>query len=204
MSSLEKGNLAHGMLENLDFEACREDLLTSCRRSAGILAADPDSRDVAEVIENVLVLAESTLIREIAGKKIWREYPFVLRVKGDATCYIKGAMDLVAEGDDAVTVYDYKYMKKEDADLEGYRFQVRTYMMALAAGYPGKSIRGKLLFLRGGEEESVDCDFKVFENRVRGIMDSARLMSSEEDFSRKESCTDTRCPFRHRCMMMPE
>ncbi len=200
MSSLEKGNLAHAMLESLDFEAGRDELLASCRRSAGILAVDPDSRDVEEVVKNVLALAESYLIRELAGKKLWREYPFTLRINGEATCYIKGAMDLVAEGDDTVTVYDYKYMKNEDSDLEGYRFQVRTYMMALAAGYPGKRIHGKLLFLRGGGEESVDCDFTAFEDRVRAIMDSVRRKSSEDDYSPKESCIDTRCPFRHRCM----
>jgi ATP-dependent exoDNAse (exonuclease V) beta subunit len=200
MSSLEKGNLAHAMLENVDFAGGRAEIIASCRRTAGMLAADPDSRDVEEVIENVLVLAETTLTMELEGKKIWREYPFSLRVNGAATYYIKGAMDLVAEGDDTVTVYDYKYMKKGDADLEGYRFQLRTYMTALAAGHPGKRIQGKLLFLRGGGEESVDCDVPAFEDRVRGIMDAIRLLSSEEDFTPKESCIDKRCPFRHCCM----
>lgn len=200
MGALEKGNLAHAMLENLDFGGERADMMASCRRAAVMLAADPASLEVEEVIENVLALAEKTLTGELEGKKILREYPFTLRVDGAAVYYIKGAMDLVAEGNHEVTVYDYKYMKKKDANLEGYRFQVRTYMTALAAGHPGKRVRGKLLFLRDGGEEIVDCDFTAFKDMVRKTMDNIRLLNSEEDFVPVERCIDTHCPFRHRCM----
>ncbi|HET6421853.1 MAG TPA: UvrD-helicase domain-containing protein [Geobacteraceae bacterium] len=200
MGALEKGNLAHDMLENMNFTGNRTDMIASCRRTAGMLAVDPSSREVEEVIENVLALAETTLAGALECKKIRREYPFTLRVDGAATYYIKGAMDLVAEGDEEVTVYDYKYMKKKDADLEGYRFQVRTYMTALAAGHPGKRVRGKLLFLRDGGEETVDCDSAAFKNMIRKILDTIRSLNSEEDFVPVEGCMDTLCPFRHRCM----
>jgi ATP-dependent helicase/nuclease subunit A len=199
MSALEKGNLAHAMLEVLDYSADRDSRLASCRRSAEIFAVDPHAPEIEDVMENVLAFADSPVAAELVGKKVWRELPFMLRVDGTSACYIKGAMDLVAEGADAVTVYDYKYMKKKDVDLHGYMFQIRTYMLALAAGHPGKRIAGKLIFLRGGGEASVDCDFLSFENYVRSIMDRVRLMGKEEDFIPKENCLDTRCPFRSRC-----
>jgi ATP-dependent helicase/nuclease subunit A len=200
MSSLEKGNLAHAMLELLDFAADREKRLVSCRRSAEMFAADPHAPEIEEVIEDVLAFADSPVAADLAGKKLWREHPFMLRVNGSSACYIKGTMDLVAEGYDTVTVYDYKYMKKKAENLDGYRFQIRTYMLALAAGHHEKRIAGKLVFLRGGGEETVDCDFRSFENDIRGIMERVRSMGREEDFIPKENCLDIRCPFRGRCM----
>jgi ATP-dependent helicase/nuclease subunit A len=199
MSALEKGNLAHAMLEALDFAGNETSRRDACRHSARLAGADPDNAEAEEVIENVMSFAVSLSAKEFAGKKLWREYPFVLKVSGAATYYIKGAMDLVAEGDGAVTVYDYKYMKRKEADLEGYRFQVRTYMLALAEGYPGKRIEGKLLFLKGGETESVECDFGSFARTIREIMDAVRGKSREEEFEFREPCDDGRCPFRRNC-----
>jgi ATP-dependent helicase/nuclease subunit A len=199
LSSLEKGNLAHAMLEVLDFAGDRGKRLVSCRRSVEMFATDPHAPEIEDVIEDVLEFADSPVAAALPGKKLWREYPFMLRVKGSSSCYIKGTMDLVAEGDDTVTVYDYKYMKMKDADLDGYRFQIRTYMLALAAGHPEKRISGKLVFLKGGGVETVDCDFRSFEDDIMGIMERVRLMGREEDFIPKDNCHDTRCPFRSRC-----
>jgi ATP-dependent exoDNAse (exonuclease V) beta subunit len=106
-----------------------------------MFAADPGAPEIEEVVENVLAFTDSPAAAELAGKKLLREHPFIHRVKGNVTCYIKGAMDLVAEGADTVTVYDYKYMQKKDADLDGYRFQIRTYMLALAAGHPESALQ---------------------------------------------------------------
>jgi ATP-dependent helicase/nuclease subunit A len=198
-SALEKGNIAHAMLEMLDFAGDETSRRAACRQSALLSGAGLDDAEIEEVIENVMSFAASAHAKELAGKKLRREYPFMLKVNSAATYYIKGAMDLVAEGDDMVTVYDYKYLKKKEAGLEGYRFQVRTYMLALAEGYPGKRIEGKLLFLKGGDMESVECDFESFARTIREIMDAVRGKSKEEEFALMERCTENRCPFRRRC-----
>jgi hypothetical protein len=113
-------------------------------------------------------------------------------------------MDLVVPEADRVTVYDYKYLKKEGGDLEGYRFQLRTYMLALARAWPGRQIGGKLLFLRGGDEEAVECDVPAFEAELVRIMDAIRKRSNEEDFGQREGCDGRHCPFRQRCLKKPD
>ena len=109
-------------------------------------------------------------------------------------------MDLVVPEADSATVYDYKYLHKEDADLEGYRFQLRTYMLALSRAWPGLRIGGRLLFLRGGDEETVECDAPAFEARLLRIMDAIRNRSVEEEFGLRDGCDGTHCPFRQRCL----
>ncbi|HYS43949.1 MAG TPA: PD-(D/E)XK nuclease family protein, partial [Geobacteraceae bacterium] len=200
MTPLEKGNLAHLLLERLNFPAATATQRTACIRIAGAYAPDPGQEGVAEVIDHVLAFASSPLGRELAGQRVMREYPFTLRLAGEAVYYIKGAMDLVAEDDESATVCDYKYLKKNDTELEGYRFQLRTYMLALARRWPGKRIGGKLLFLRGGGEEAVACDFPAFEGELRRIMDAIRIRGAEQEFGILEGCDGSDCPFRQRCM----
>ena len=109
-------------------------------------------------------------------------------------------MDLVAITDGRAAVYDYKYLRREDADLEGYRFQIRTYMLALARAFPEKEISGELLFLRGGGVEPVSCDFARFEEELLEIMDAVRERSGETEFPLRDGCDGSHCPFRQRCM----
>ena len=177
MRALEKGNLAHSMLEAMDFDACPAEQRSLCQQLARRLCPRGTEADLAEVTAAVLRFATSATGRSLAGKLLLREHPFILRLHGDGTYHLQGAMDLVAVDDESATVYDYKYLKKEDAELEGYRFQLRTYMLALARRWPGKRIGGKLLFLRGGGEEVVECDFPAFEGELRRIMEIAPLMA---------------------------
>jgi len=106
----------------------------------------------------------------------------------------------VAVDDESVTVYDYKYVNKADAELEGYRFQLRTYMLALARRWREKRIGGKLLFIKGGGEEVVTCDVPAFERDLVRIMDAIRRRSAEEEFGLMEGCDGSDCPFRQRCL----
>jgi hypothetical protein len=88
----------------------------------------------------------------------------------------------------------------EDADLDGYRFQIRTYMLVLSRAYPGKEISGALLFLRGGTVEQVTCDFPMFEKELLEIMEGVRIRSCEPEFDLREGCDGSHCPFRQRCL----
>jgi ATP-dependent helicase/nuclease subunit A len=199
MSSLEKGELAHLLLERVDLAAAPGELHAACLRIAATSAPDPGDAGVSEVIDNVAAFAASPLGRMLAKGRLLRELPFTLRIVGSAEYYIRGAMDLVAVEDDRVTVYDYKYVRKEDAELDGYRFQLRTYMLALGRAWPGRRVAGRLLFLRGGEEVAVDCDMPAFEAHLLRIMDAIRQRCREEDFGLKEGCDGSHCPFRQRC-----
>jgi hypothetical protein len=199
LSAIEKGNLAHLLLEKLDFGAAADLQRAVCDRIAPNLAPSPLDASAAEVIDDVMAFAASPLAGELAGCRLFREHPFILKLKGSADFFIRGAMDLVAITEQRAVVYDYKYLAREGADLDGYSFQIRTYMLALARAFPDREISGALLFLRGGSMEPVSCDIPLFERELLEIMESARLRSSEPDFDMSEGCDGSHCPFRRRC-----
>ncbi|HEY6873779.1 MAG TPA: UvrD-helicase domain-containing protein [Geobacteraceae bacterium] len=203
LTPLEKGDLAHLLLEKLDFAAGSAAQRAACARIAAARALDPGEAGVAEVIGNVLAFAASPLGRELAGKQAMREHPFTMGLTGIGKApsyYIKGAMDLVVVDGESATVCDYKYLEKGSAELEGYRFQLRTYMLALARRWPDRRIGGKLLFLRGGEEETVTCDAPAFEAELLRIMDAVRIRRGEDEFALRDGCDGGDCPFRQRCV----
>jgi hypothetical protein len=200
MSALDKGNMAHFLLEKFDFSAPPALQRSACERLAPLFAVDPADKGAAEVVESVMAFAASPLTRELGACRLFREYPFILKLRGKACYYIRGTMDLVVITETRASVYDYKYLRREDADLEGYRFQLRTYMLALARAFPGKEVSGEILFLRGGGAEPVTCDFVRFEEELLEIMEAVRERSGEAEFPLRDGCDGSHCPFRQRCM----
>jgi len=198
-SPLEQGNLAHALLERLDFGADPALQRADCERQAALTVVGPPVKEVGEVIDNVLALAAAPLRQELASKLLLREHPFILKIYGSASYYLKGTMDLVAVADEVVTVYDYKYLQQEQADLEGYRFQLSTYMLALAKGYPGRRIEGKLLFLKGGGAATIACELASFEALLLATMEEIRAREAEAEFGLLQGCDGNHCPFRQRC-----
>jgi ATP-dependent helicase/nuclease subunit A len=201
MAALDKGNLAHRLLERLDFSASPASQRAACYRLAPLFSANPLSPGMTEVVGHVLAFAASPLARELGVQRLFREQPFILKLAGAADYFIRGAMDLVAVTEKEAAVYDYKFLGGEESDLEGYRFQLRTYMLALARAFPGKRIAGRLLFLRGGGEEEVTCDFARFEEELLSIMEDVRGRSGEDGFPLREGCDGSHCPFRQRCRL---
>ena len=201
LSAIDKGNLAHFFLERLDFTAPPDLQRAACEKLTPIFAANPGEEGVREVIDAVTAFSASTLARELGTRQLFREYPFILKIKGKADYFIRGAMDLLAVTEGRATVYDYKFLTREDADLEGYRFQLRTYMLVLARAFPKKEISGVLLFLRGGDIEPVTCNFSDFEKELLEIMEGIRERSGETEFPLIDGCDGSHCPFRQRCML---
>lgn len=199
MSALAKGDLAHRLLERINFGAPVGEIRQECLRLADILADEPDDAGVAEVVEQLASFAVSPLAMKLAGKELLREHPFVLKLRGGADYFMRGTMDLVALDDDGITVYDYKYTRKEGADLEGYRFQIGCYMLALAQAWPNRRVEGRLLFLPEGAEETVSWDLTSLCQEVVAIMDAIRSRRMEGEFERIKDCTGTHCPFAGRC-----
>ena len=197
MTPLERGNLAHAILERLDFGGAPDHQRRQCRQLA--TAFGGEGPDGEEVIEQVLTLASSPLGKSLSTARLLREHPFTLHLQGGADYYIRGAMDLVAVQDDLVTVYDYKYMTRDGTDLKGYRFQLSTYLVALGRAFPGRRIEAQLLFLKGGGNEPVTCDLPSFEARLLELMDAIRERSREGDFALMAGCDGSHCPFRQRC-----
>lgn len=199
MSALARGDLAHRLLERIDFSAPVEKLRQECRRLAAILADEPDDAGAGEVVEEVAVFAATTLARKLAGKELRREHPFVLKLRGEVDYFMRGTMDLLALDGETATVYDYKYTRKEGVAIEGYRFQIGCYMLALSQAWPSLKVNGRLLFLPEGAEETVSWDLVSLRREVVAIMDAIRSRRLEIEFDRLEECTGTHCPFAGRC-----
>jgi ATP-dependent exoDNAse (exonuclease V) beta subunit len=200
LSALDKGNLAHLLLERLDFTATSNLQRADCEKLISVFAANPAEDGVIDVIDAVTTFSASSLAKDLSPQQLFREYPFILNLKGKADYFIRGAMDLVAVTERRATVYDYKFLTLKDADLEGYRFQLRTYMLVLARAFPEKEISGALIFLRGGDIEHVTCNFSNFEKELLEIMEAIRERCGETEFPLMDSCDGSHCPFRQRCM----
>ncbi len=201
LSPLARGDLAHAMLEQIDFNTDTDAGAELCRRVARQQGFDPDDQGVAEVQAQVLGLLSSPLVEELAGRELQREFPFLLRLQGEADYYIRGAIDLVAFAAGQATIYDYKYAHGATAELEGYRFQLQTYQLALSKGWPELAVSGILLFLRDGLRVEVDCVVADFEKELLQIMDAIRARSTEADFAQRQGCDGSHCPFRSRCRL---
>lgn len=204
ISPLEQGNLAHHLLERLDFSATPAERRRRCEELASVLA-DPRVPAVRTVLERVLAAAEA-LAPELAGARLYREHPFTLLLEGEGRYHLHGAMDLVALHPDRVTVYDYKYAVRKEESLPGYLFQVSAYMLTLSRAFAGRRVGGKLVFLRGDrvEVEPVVCDEAPFARQLVGLMDAIRSKEREEEFPLLPGCDGSHCPFRQRCAAAAE
>jgi ATP-dependent exoDNAse (exonuclease V) beta subunit len=199
LSPLERGNLAHLMLQRLDFGAPAAGWEESCRNTAAGYHLPVPPADMDEVCQAVATFAASPTGRELASRRLRRELPFLLRLDGAAEYHLRGAMDLVAEDDDSVTVLDYKFSGHGSEGVAGYRFQVSCYMLVLARAFPQRDIRGKLVFLREGVVEPVHVDLTLFEAELVAMMNDIRERGAETAFPPLAGCDGSRCPFRDRC-----
>jgi ATP-dependent exoDNAse (exonuclease V) beta subunit len=191
------------MLQRLDFGAPPEVWGDTCRSTAAGYHLAVTPADLEEVCRAVTGFAASPAGRELARCRLRRELPFLLRLDGAAQYHLKGAMDLVAEDDDTVTVLDYKFAGHGGDGTEGYRFQVACYMLVLAAAFPGKRVRGALAFLGEGTLLPVEADLPVVREELLTMMDEIRGRREELSFPTLPGCNGSRCPFRDRCSPPP-
>ncbi|HWI40638.1 MAG TPA: PD-(D/E)XK nuclease family protein, partial [Verrucomicrobiae bacterium] len=200
LSAVEKGTLAHALLEQLDFSLPEPELLL---RGEDILRRRglAESREAEGVLREVAAFICSPLGGELAASRLLRESPFVLLLRGEGEYRVKGAIDLVAERPGEVAVYDYKYVRGEMP--EAYRLQVMIYMLAVSRAFPGRRVQGWLVPLRGGEPQRVvPGDLAVLEGRLTVMLDRARGLRGEGEFPLREAC-DGQCPFSRRCFPAP-
>ena len=102
---------------------------------------DEDYRRVLPVAERVL--AASALQRffdQAQYRRAWNEVD--LSTRAGALLRI----DRLVEFDDAFWVLDYKSSRSDSARLDEYRQQVADYCTAVADVFPGKAVRGALIF----------------------------------------------------------
>jgi ATP-dependent exoDNAse (exonuclease V) beta subunit len=201
LSPLEQGTLAHALLEQLDFTQSPNEQRKLCKQISWQLLQE-GSAEPTEVINAVLAFAGSAIGKTLAKMRLRREAPFIARFRGSADFHITGAIDLIAEDDHRLIVYDYKYVEP-GTNLDGYRFQLATYMLALSDSYPHRKVEGSLVFLRGGHQEPVIFNREFFRGQLLFLMEEIRLHQHELDFGTIEGCNGSSCPFYSRCISQP-
>jgi len=162
-SSQDEGTRMHRVLERLDAsvlggalgEAATAAAIAAGLVREGLPREHPRHTTLARRLHGFVSgawLAGSVALRAT----LHRELPFAVEVplsgSGESRVLLRGAMDLVAVNDDEVLVVDYK--RARGPGLAPYAFQLRLYVHAARALFPGKSrVRAGVVFLGGDPRE---------------------------------------------------
>jgi hypothetical protein len=112
-------------------------------------------------------------IAALGEARVYRELPFVLPVRDDAsdfTLHLRGQIDLVVDGPEGLEVLDYKTAKVPPAGLAPYSFQLGCYAVAAAALLgSARPVRAGIVFLREDDRRP---------HFLPSVIDAATLRSS--------------------------
>ena len=112
----ETGNAYHKALELYDYSAGKEQLDGLCAQD-GCTLADRE----------MLSLAVDTLAPLIAGRKFYREQPFIYKPDGHGTVFVQGIADMLIFGSGGCDIVDYKTGRMTAENLAKYRTQLNIY-----------------------------------------------------------------------------
>lgn len=160
-TTAEKGTLAHRFLEFYDFSLSLEQNVDK------ILADKTMTKEqLSEInLDKISAAINGGAFDEIKGKELYREKNFLTtfpaRLLGlsdtDTEVLVQGKIDLLADGDDGVTVYDYKYTSlSRERIVERYSKQLDLYALAVEK-CTGKKVVGKYVIdLLTGESIKIE------------------------------------------------
>jgi ATP-dependent exoDNAse (exonuclease V) beta subunit len=207
MDPMERGTLAHRILERIDFAGWRrdgEEAIERVLRDEGL----PSDRDAAEVRGQVAAFLRGRfgrVLAELGAGKIEREVPFALALGGERTrLLLKGQIDLVLFDDDGgVTVLDYKLAKT--SDKRDYGFQLMAYAAAARALW-GRNPRTGLVFLGDREPapRMMDVTGAELDAFLAKLEESVAAMAEARRVERWQGrdvdvCRTIRCGYVARC-----
>jgi ATP-dependent helicase/nuclease subunit A len=140
------GSVAHQVLERLRFGSCRASSVAEVRRLTTALGAARLSAEDCAIIARDLTRYLETVSdgEQILG----RELPFMLNPAPGL--FVRGQIDLLAGDAAGLTVRDYKYSRRADADH--YATQLECYVLAVAIASLGVAITAEVVALRDGPE----------------------------------------------------
>jgi len=212
----ERGTLAHRLLELVpldlaDGAARRREL----RRLVELEGEDPDSPEIADVMDAVAAFLDSALARRMAragARQLFRELPFALRLEAregepaGPDLVVRGQLDaLLLDGEEA-TVVDYKLSRAAAAGR--YEFQLDAYAVA-AQALTGSAVpvRSGLVFLRspGAPFAAREAPGAAHVEEIRrGLLSAARTVESGRRTGawpkvEPARCRELECGFFRRC-----
>jgi hypothetical protein len=212
----ERGTLAHRLLELVPLDlADGASRRRELRRLVELEDEDPDSPEIADVMDAVAAFLDSALARRMAragARQLFRELPFALRLEAregepaGPDLVVRGQLDaLLLDGAEA-TVVDYKLSRAAAAGR--YEFQLDAYAVA-AQALTGSAVpvRSGLVFLRspGAPFAAREAPGAAHVEEIRrGLLSAARTVESGRRTGawpkvQPARCRELECGFFRRC-----
>jgi hypothetical protein len=211
LPAVDKGRIAHGVLERVPLDLSPEDVLTHVRESimrepgAYLLAAE----ELDELTRDLVHYLQSSSWQTLrSNPTLQREVPFSLLIAGEQLdLAIQGRMDAVIMRDGVPVVVDHKYAHFDRHKEAGYQVPMAVYALAAmrALGSPRAEVR--LNFLRTRvyptETQTLDAAHEI-ERQMLQLAEAyvSRQHDTEVDaWPRipREQCERARCGFRPFC-----
>lgn len=202
-AAVEKGQIVHAVLEQIDFRLKGTELRAALRSAldinAGALAAserDALERDLWRYLDS------RDRDEPIAG----REVAFFMALDGgDFTLYVRGQIDVLLGTGAGRLVRDYKYAAASKDHVGGYQVQMEAYALAAAEDDDERPVRAQLVFLRD-KSETVDVPIAAIgavHAHLLALGRAARDARRHRDYPKKPSgpevCRQLECGFTRRC-----
>jgi CRISPR/Cas system-associated exonuclease Cas4 (RecB family) len=191
LPSSKWGNLAHKLMEKVDFDATEEQIQTTVE---GLV--DENIRDRVN-ITRLTEMAVKTIKLPIfqSLKSIKKEYRLIGKI-GDSKETVLGTLDFLAEKDGKTLVIDYKSGKVYDDETQQ---KARSYSAQLSVYAPLDKIETWIIFLHLAKPEKVDLteeDYDMTLEVLKGLSESSRKNVFKEDPSEN---TCRWCDYRDIC-----
>ena len=191
LPSSEWGNLAHKLMEKVDFDATEDRIRTTVE---GLV--DENNRDRVN-ISRLAEMAVKTLKLPIfqSFESFKKEYRLIGKI-GDSKETVLGTLDLLLEKDGKLLVIDYKSGKvKEDETPEkarSYSAQLSVYAHLVSAykNIPLDKIETWIIFLHLAKPEKVDLSEEDYEGTLEVLKD---LTESSRKNVFKEDPNESNC-----------
>ncbi len=159
---IEKGNIAHKLMELYDFESDK----TFSEKVIDIIKSGALTKEQVELVnlERIQRATLSPVFELIKGKKLYREKDFIVTIEADKafnidnkeSVLLQGVIDLLAVGETAVII-DYKYSSLEISSLKAkYSKQLDLYAYALEKAVGIKVQKKALVNLFTGDSAIFD------------------------------------------------
>jgi ATP-dependent exoDNAse (exonuclease V) beta subunit len=206
--NLERGSLAHRILQRLDFSA---PVTRQVVEQLFLEGVEPEGASGRELIEEIETFASSSIGRDlarVAPERIWRETPFALQLGGgDGALQLRGTVDLMAVLEDGTAlVIDYKHERRRRRQPDPHLFQLSCYALAVRSLLPAETaLRTALVFLKErGEAAILTADASDPSEIERQLLDAGRRIGSESDGAGpsvlpSSGCVARRCGFLRQC-----
>ena len=162
-TDIERGNIAHKVMENLDF-SFKYDFDTQIEKLVknGVLVKEDLEKINLERIKNTL---NAPVFKNIKDQALYREKEFFVNIEADQVfdtdskeqVVLQGVIDLLAVSENHAVIVDYKYSSlTKDSMVKKYKKQLELYAYAVQKSL-GKQVKTKMLVnLYTGEYSIID------------------------------------------------